>query len=156
MPSSNSGLSPEPNSFSPFWSGIPNTPRIPEAGNFWQPTYINGRFENNNVPTNFDESYQPLFMDLRLDIYAEVDYQMGIVQLSSQDPTELRRAFASLDTAKQQNPRVDLVEPLEEAVANAPNEECRSYLSAALEAAKTDRRLEGTYHNTRAARDEWP
>src|SRR5438477_2780458 len=38
-------------------------PLIPEARNFWNPRLVKGHI-NNHVLTNFDASYQQLFLDL--------------------------------------------------------------------------------------------
>jgi hypothetical protein len=118
-------------------------PLIPEAENFWHPTIVGGMIDNNNVETNLDRSHQPLFLDLRDDIYAELNYLEGSWFVKRNDPKSVRSGCSRLDAAKAENPALDLTVPIEEALKQVKEDDpMRPKLQAALEAARQGRSLE--------------
>lgn len=118
-------------------------PLVPEAINFWHPTIGSGTIDNNNVRTDLDGSYQPLFLDLREDIYAELSYLEGAWYVKPGDLESIRSGCARLDMARSQNPALDLSVPIEEALQQAQeNEPVRTRLRAVLDAARHGKSLE--------------
>jgi len=120
---------------------------IPEAVNFWHPivTVHGGAradVRNNNVKTNLDSSYQQLFLDLRMDIYAELDYVTGWWQIATEDLEMIRLGCAGLDAAKGQNPALDLAPPVKAALEKAKAPAVKAALERVLKAAEAGTSLE--------------
>ncbi len=130
-------------------------PLIPEAANFWNPTIQNGQLENNNVPTSFDRSFQPLFISLRNDIYTELDYLSGLAIVEKGDSENMSTGFALLDVVKKRNPLVDVDGRLKKLYEESKSQEMRNVILAALKASETNGSMESAYyaHNKRIHAD---
>lgn len=133
---------------------------IPEAVNFWHPVVTvhkqadwgaGAAVQNNNVETNLDSSYQQVFLDLRMDIYAEFDYVAGSWQIATEDLKTIRLGCAGLDAAKGQNPVLDLVAPVKAALRKAKGEEIKTALRRVLAAAENRTSLEQAFYSRDAA-----
>jgi|GEM_PF-1050153 len=133
-------------------------PLIAEAKNFWHPTITESvtsdeaayQIQNNNVRTNFDRSYQSLFMDLRKDIYAELWYQEGVRGIKSDNRERIRSAMMCLDVAGYMNSALDIEGPLQRALVSAGTEEKKAILTNALAAARSGVSLEDTFRKASA------
>jgi len=133
-------------------------PLIPEAEKFWHPKYEyidenNHQITNNNVPTNLDRSYQPLLLDLRQDLYSEVDYICSTRQVQSNKIDMIQRGLSGLDALRNEAPHLDVVEPVNNALKNAQAEKVKLALKEAIKAAQRDGSMEEAFFKIFAARD---
>jgi hypothetical protein len=121
-------------------------PLVSEAVNFWNPKINDGHLENNHIPTNFDRSFQPLFLSLRDDIYTELDYLSGLAIVKKGDPENLSTGFALLDAVKKRNPLIDVDGRLKELYEEANSQETKDVVLVALQASEMNESMESAYY----------
>ncbi len=114
---------------------------IPEAGSFWRPFVQPGTVRNDQW-TNFDHTYQPLFTELRDDIYVELGYRHAMMLLKVDSMVAMRKALVNLDDVKNQRPSWDIHALLEQALHDAPSDFSRNLLMKILEASRKGESLE--------------